>query len=93
MESLHDILDSPALAQYKRFFVECGLDDFEYLMSEDSNGWNSMLDVVSEEMEADGVRLKPGHRMMILSRLRKAQVARRMSTHLATEMTSLNIFL
>ena len=77
MESIGDILGNPALRVYERFFVETGLDDFDYLMSEDKEGWNAMLDVVAEEAQNNGVIMKPGHRMMILSRLLKAQVARR----------------
>jgi hypothetical protein len=68
------ILDGEPLIAYLPAFQRTGFTELDFILNEDSDGWQMMLDMVADDLASQGVAMKPGHRLMILSRLRKAKV-------------------
>lgn len=73
---LEELLDAPALVQYVDCFVQAGFDDVEFLLSMDREEWEEVLDAVSDEAAANGLEMRVGHRMQVISRLQREQVRR-----------------
>lgn len=72
------ILAGEPLIAYLPAFQRTGFTDLEFLLAEDPDAWQMMLDVVADDLAAHdpAATLKPGHRLMIMSRLRKAKIER-----------------
>ncbi|XXQ35781.1 SAM domain-containing protein [Plasmodiophora brassicae] len=71
---MEDILGGPPLSDYLPSFTRLGFTDRDFILSEDKDAWDAMLDLVAADKDAPPLR--PGHRMMIISRLRKAKLDR-----------------
>jgi len=76
MQSIDDLLNADTLAPYLSCFLESGYDDLTLILTMTSDEWDEMIDHVERVASERGFVLRPGHRQMILSRLRAEKVHR-----------------
>jgi hypothetical protein len=84
-DSLDTLFDTPTLSQYVRWFYQAGFDDLGYILSMDAEEWDEMLTVIAAECEQAGLIMRAGHRMQILSKLRKERARHDTFMHQQTQ--------
>lgn len=73
--TIEDLLTG-SLSVYAEVFHRAGFDDFDFILQLGKDGWEEMIDAVAAEAEQSEppLKLSVGHRMQIMSRLRKSKV-------------------